>query len=190
MGIKRYKPTAAARRLMTVSDFAEITRSRPEKSLTESQHKSGGRNQNGHITRRHQGGGLPVPWPDWLGVGRVDDMPDSLASVSEFSGDLADGHAIASSPPNRAVIVHREHVLGLRGVIDPCGNVHPNEGGFGGTLLHDHIALKWDPLTRSFPPSLGTELCSSTRRVAESFRGGGPRPPRGPGATWSDLMIS
>ncbi len=57
MGIKKYKPTSAGRRLMTVSDFAEITKDRPEKKLTESLNKSGGRNNHGHITRRHQGGG-------------------------------------------------------------------------------------------------------------------------------------
>lgn len=42
---------------MTVSDFAELTKSKPEKKLTESMRKSGGRNVHGHITRRHQGGG-------------------------------------------------------------------------------------------------------------------------------------
>lgn len=57
MGIKKYKPTSAARRLMTVSDFAEITKDAPEKKLTAPLRKSGGRNVHGHITRRHQGGG-------------------------------------------------------------------------------------------------------------------------------------
>ncbi len=42
---------------MTVSDFAEITRDRPEKTLTTAMKRSGGRNGDGHITRRHQGGG-------------------------------------------------------------------------------------------------------------------------------------
>ncbi len=57
MGLKKFKPTSAARRLMTVSDFADITRDFPEKSLTQSMKRSGGRNGDGHITRRHQGGG-------------------------------------------------------------------------------------------------------------------------------------
>ena len=57
MGLKKFKPTSAARRHMTVSDFAEITADRPEKSLTESMKRSGVRNVHGHITRRHQGGG-------------------------------------------------------------------------------------------------------------------------------------
>ena len=57
MGIKKFKPTSAARRLTTVSDFAEITRDTPEKALTAAMRRSGGRNSDGHITRRHQGGG-------------------------------------------------------------------------------------------------------------------------------------
>ncbi|MBS2030741.1 MAG: 50S ribosomal protein L2 [Deltaproteobacteria bacterium] len=57
MALIKYKPTSAGRRLMTVSDFAEITKGKPERSLVESQSKSGGRNAHGHITRRHQGGG-------------------------------------------------------------------------------------------------------------------------------------
>ena len=57
MGIKKFKPTSAARRLMTVSDFADITKSTPEKKLTAPLKRSGGRNVHGHITRRHQGGG-------------------------------------------------------------------------------------------------------------------------------------
>ncbi len=57
MGLKSYKPTSAGRRLMTVSDFAEITKDYPEKTLTEEMRRSGGRNVHGHITRRHQGGG-------------------------------------------------------------------------------------------------------------------------------------
>jgi large subunit ribosomal protein L2 len=57
MGIKRYKPTSPGRRNMTSSDFAEITKSTPEKSLTEPIRKNGGRNNNGRITCRHRGGG-------------------------------------------------------------------------------------------------------------------------------------
>src|SRR5712671_4229648 len=57
MALKKYKPTSAARRLMTVTDFSDITRDFPEKKLTEELRKSGGRNVHGHITRRHQGGG-------------------------------------------------------------------------------------------------------------------------------------
>jgi large subunit ribosomal protein L2 len=57
MGLKLYKPTSSARRHMSVSDFAEVTKSKPEKKLTKAVRKSGGRNAHGHITTRHIGGG-------------------------------------------------------------------------------------------------------------------------------------
>jgi large subunit ribosomal protein L2 len=57
MAIKKYKPTSPGRRTMSVSTFEEITKTRPEKSLTEPLTKKGGRNNNGRITTRHQGGG-------------------------------------------------------------------------------------------------------------------------------------
>ena len=57
MPIRRYKPTSPGRRFMTVSTFEEVTKSKPEKSLTSKLTKKGGRNNNGRITTRHQGGG-------------------------------------------------------------------------------------------------------------------------------------
>ena len=57
MGIKKYKPTSPGRRGMSVLSFDEITKSTPEKSLLTSLKKHSGRNNNGRITVRHQGGG-------------------------------------------------------------------------------------------------------------------------------------
>jgi len=57
MGLKTYKPTSAGRRLMTVSDFADIDKKGPEKKLTRAMKRTGGRNAHGHITTRHIGGG-------------------------------------------------------------------------------------------------------------------------------------
>ncbi|MBA3720731.1 MAG: 50S ribosomal protein L2, partial [Nocardioidaceae bacterium] len=57
MGIRRYKPTTPGRRGSTVADFVEVTRSTPEKSLVRPLPKKGGRNNQGRITTRHQGGG-------------------------------------------------------------------------------------------------------------------------------------
>ncbi len=57
MGIKTYKPYTPSRRNMTGSDFSEITKSTPEKSLVESLKKNAGRNNQGKITTRHKGGG-------------------------------------------------------------------------------------------------------------------------------------
>jgi large subunit ribosomal protein L2 len=57
MGIRQFKPTSAGRRFFMVSDFAEITRDEPERSLLEAQSSSGGRNHYGRITSRFRGGG-------------------------------------------------------------------------------------------------------------------------------------
>jgi large subunit ribosomal protein L2 len=57
MEVKQYKPTSPGRRFMMVSDFSEITRSKPEKSLVAPLKKHAGRNNYGRITTRHQGGG-------------------------------------------------------------------------------------------------------------------------------------
>ena len=58
MGVKQYRPTSPGRRFQTVSDKAEITCDKPEKSLLAPLNKKAGRNNHGHITVRHQGGGV------------------------------------------------------------------------------------------------------------------------------------
>lgn len=57
MGIKKYRPTTPSRRSGSVLDYSEITKSKPEKSLTEPIRKSGGRNNLGRVTSRFRGGG-------------------------------------------------------------------------------------------------------------------------------------
>jgi len=57
MPVRRFKPTSPGRRFQTVSDFSEITRDRPEKSLLAPSPSSGGRNNHGRKTARHRGGG-------------------------------------------------------------------------------------------------------------------------------------
>lgn len=57
MGIRKFRPMTPGTRRRSVSDFAEVTRGTPEKSLLEPLTKSGGRNNQGHLTMRHRGGG-------------------------------------------------------------------------------------------------------------------------------------
>ena len=57
MPVKKFRPITPTLRFKTVSDFAEITRGTPEKSLLEAKRSSGGRNNLGRITSRHRGGG-------------------------------------------------------------------------------------------------------------------------------------
>ncbi len=62
MAIKRYRPTSAARRFMTVSAYDEITSTKPQKSLLHDKRKTGGRNNQGKITVRHIGGGNKIKY--------------------------------------------------------------------------------------------------------------------------------
>lgn len=57
MGLKTFRPLTPTNRFKLLPDFAEVTKSKPEKSLVEAKKKSGGRNNNGRITTRHIGGG-------------------------------------------------------------------------------------------------------------------------------------
>ncbi|HLG30104.1 MAG TPA: 50S ribosomal protein L2, partial [Candidatus Brocadiales bacterium] len=57
MGLKKFKPTSPGVRGKTSLTFDEITKSEPEKSLVSSKKSNGGRNNNGHITADHKGGG-------------------------------------------------------------------------------------------------------------------------------------
>src|SRR2546422_11006518 len=57
MPLRKFKPTSPGRRFMTISGFDEVTASEPEKSLVESLPTHAGRNNQGRITTRHQGGG-------------------------------------------------------------------------------------------------------------------------------------
>ncbi len=57
MALRKRKPTSPGRRFQTSSDFSEITKTTPEKSLLEPKHRTGGRNSYGRKTSRHRGGG-------------------------------------------------------------------------------------------------------------------------------------
>ncbi len=57
MALKTFKPTSKGRRFMSVADFSDITATKPERSLVVKLDKHGGRNHQGRLTVRHQGGG-------------------------------------------------------------------------------------------------------------------------------------
>lgn len=57
MALKKFKPITPTLRFKTVSDFSDITKKEPERSLVEPLKRSGGRNNRGHVTSRHRGGG-------------------------------------------------------------------------------------------------------------------------------------
>jgi large subunit ribosomal protein L2 len=81
MPLRKPKPTSPGRRFATYSDFAEITRDEPEKSLTEGLKKSGGRNVNGRKTSRHRGGGAKRLYRKIDFKRRKDGVPAKVAHI-------------------------------------------------------------------------------------------------------------
>ncbi|MFA6074785.1 MAG: 50S ribosomal protein L2 [Negativicutes bacterium] len=81
MAVKSFKPTSPSRRFMTVADFSEITATKPERSLVVSLKKHAGRNNQGCITVRHQGGGSKRQYRiiDWKR--NKDGIPAKVASI-------------------------------------------------------------------------------------------------------------
>lgn len=81
MGIINYKPVTAGRRFASVSDFSEVTRSKPEKSLLEPLRKTGGRNSAGKITAEHIGGGSRRHYRLIDFKRKKDNVPARVASI-------------------------------------------------------------------------------------------------------------
>lgn len=81
MPIRKPKPTSAGRRFVSYPDFAEITKDKPEKSLTEGLKKSGGRNAHGRKTSRHRGGGAKRLYRRIDFKRRKDDVPAKVAAI-------------------------------------------------------------------------------------------------------------
>jgi large subunit ribosomal protein L2 len=81
MATKKYKPTSPGRRFRTVSDFSEITKSKPEKSLLSKKSGTGGRNVHGRITSRHRGGAHPKRYRTIDFRRTKDGVPATVAAI-------------------------------------------------------------------------------------------------------------
>jgi large subunit ribosomal protein L2 len=81
MALRKRKPTSAGRRFQTVSDFKDITKSEPEKSLLAPKPKSGGRNSYGRKTARHRGGGHKQQYRIIDFKRNKDGVPATVASI-------------------------------------------------------------------------------------------------------------
>ena len=81
MPIRKPKPTSPGRRFSTYPDFAEVTKTEPEKSLVEGLTKSGGRNARGRKTSRHRGGGAKRLYRKIDFKRRKDGVPAKVAAI-------------------------------------------------------------------------------------------------------------
>ncbi len=148
MGIKAYRPTSPSRRHLTGSDFAEITKSSPEKSLLAPLSRTGGRGTRGNITTRHKGGGhrrryrlvdfkrtkFDIP----AKVVGVEYDPNRSARIALLH--YADGEKAYILAPGKLQV--GQVVMSSVGPIDPVvGNAMPLKDIPLGTQLHN-IELK------------------------------------------------
>ena len=81
MPVRKPKPTSPGMRFVSYPDFAEITKTTPEKSLVEGLKKSGGRNSYGRKTSRHRGGGAKRLYRKIDFKRRKDDIPAKVAAI-------------------------------------------------------------------------------------------------------------
>ncbi|MEL6185237.1 MAG: 50S ribosomal protein L2 [Myxococcota bacterium] len=148
MGIKSYKPTSPSRRHLTSSDFAEVTKGSPEKSLLAPLKRTGGRGQRGNITTRHKGGGHRRRYRLVDFKRRKFDVPAKVAAV-EYDPNrsariallhYADGEKAYILAPGKLQV--GQTVMSSTGPIDPIvGNAMPLKDIPLGTILHN-VELK------------------------------------------------
>ena len=147
MAIKSFKPYSAGRRFMTVASFDEITTDKPEKSLVGRLKKNGGRNQQGRLTVRHQGGGHKRLYRIIDFKRNKDGIPAKVATIEYDPNrsariallNYADGEKRYIIAPN-GLKVGDQVMSGPEADIKP-GNALPLKNIPVGTLLHN-VELK------------------------------------------------
>ncbi len=147
MGIKKYKPTTNGRRGMTSNDFAEITTDKPEKSLLAPLSKKAGRNNQGKITVRHQGGGHKRQYRIIDFKRDKDGIPGRVATI-EYDPNRSANIALINyaDGEKRYILAPKNLVVGMEIVSGPeadikIGNALPLVNIPVGTTIHN-IELK------------------------------------------------
>ncbi|MDY2555484.1 50S ribosomal protein L2 [Enterococcus faecalis] len=143
MAIKKYKPTTNGRRNMTSSDFAEITTSTPEKSLLQPLKNNAGRNNNGRITVRHQGGGHKRQYRV-IDFKRNKDNVAAVVKTIEYDPNRSANIALVhyEDGVKAYILVPKGLEVGMRLVSGPeadikVGNALPLENIPVGTVIHN-----------------------------------------------------
>src|ERR671936_2192716 len=143
MPIRKPKPTSAGRRFVTYPDYAEITRTTPERSLVEGLKKSGGRNSHGRKTSRHRGGGAKRLYRKVDFKRTKDGVPARVAAIEYDPNRSAyiallhyvDGVKSYIVAPNRLRVGMT--VLSGEGADITVGNAMPLAAMPVGTLVHN-----------------------------------------------------
>ncbi len=173
MGIRKHKPTTPGRRGSSVADFVEVTRSTPEKSLLRPLPKRGGRNNQGRVTTRHQGGGhkrqyrvIDFRRHDKDGVpakvAHIEYDPNRTARIALLH--YADGE-------KRYIIAPQNLKQGAQVEAGPGADIKPGNNLAlrnipVGTVVH---AVELRPGGGAKTPALPVRPCSSSRSTAVSL---------------------
>ncbi|MDX6674159.1 MAG: large subunit ribosomal protein [Solirubrobacteraceae bacterium] len=143
MPIRKPKPTSPGRRFSTYPDFAEVTRTEPEKTLTEGLSKSGGRNSKGRKTSRHRGGGAKRLYRKIDFKRRKDGVPAKVASI-EYDPNRSAYIALLhyADGEKRYILAPQRLRVGAQlesgpGVEINVGNALPLAGMPIGTVVHN-----------------------------------------------------
>ena len=143
MGLKHFKPYTPSRRNMTVSDFGEITKKTPEKSLLAKKKKNAGRNSYGRITVRHQGGGNRQKYRIVDFKRRKDDMTATVLGIEYDPNRSANIALVEYEDGEKAYILapqglkDGDKVVSGEAVDIKPGNCMPISSIPVGTLIHN-----------------------------------------------------
>ena len=126
MALRKYKPTTPGRRGSSVSDFSELTRNKPEKSLTGKMTKKAGRNSYGRVTTRHRGGGHKRRYREIDFRRKKDGIPAKVAQIEydpNRSARIALLHYVDGE--KRYIIAPQGLAVGDRLVSGPSADIRP-----------------------------------------------------------------
>jgi large subunit ribosomal protein L2 len=163
MGIKNYKPTSPGRRTGSVLDYLEITSTTPEKSLLRPLRKTGGRNNHGHLTRRHRGGGNKRMYRMIDFKRDKDGVPAKVASI-EYDPNRSANIALLhyADGEKRYIVAPQGLVVGM-GVTSGPGS----EPLLGNTLALSDIPVGLEIHNIELSSGRGGQLCRAAGSAAQ-----------------------
>ena len=163
MGIRKYNPYTPSRRQMTSLDFAEITKTTPEKSLVKSLKKNSGRNNQGKITVRHQGGGNRRKYRIIDFKRNKDDIAATVLAIEYDPNRTANIALICYADGKKAYILAPE---GLK-VGDKIMNGPNAESRVGNALPLSRIPIGTSVHAVELYPGAGAQLVRSAGAAAQ-----------------------
>lgn len=166
MGIKTYNPYTPSRRQMTGSDFSEITKTTPEKSLLDSKKRQAGRNAQGKITVRHRGGGAKKKYRIVDFKRKKDGIPAKVIGIEYDPNRSANIALICYADGEKAYILAPEGLKDGMTVMNGVGA----EVRVGNCLPLSEIAVGTQIHNIELYPGKEDSLCEARETARSSWR--------------------